>query len=191
LEDIVKGSKDVIAQFKVPDYMDTVTLAKARRTLYKQDKHGEKVISNPRTAGKPRTKKINGQSLWVGMNHHLRTKIAKELKKYFYEIFRGMEYIKEYPIGIELVFYGPLGEYDLDNLCILYRKCCQDSLCGNVEFLCKIDNGKKVFYPDREKYPAIIEDDNVNFINEIPTRFVESEGKKLIINIYKTEKYEG
>lgn len=119
--------KDIIAKFNIADYMDEVVLAKARRTLYKEDKDGNKKIANPRTAGKPRTKKINGQSLWVGMNHHLRAKIGKELKKYFYEIFRGTKYIKKYPIGIELVFYGPLGEYDLDNLSILYRKTIQDA----------------------------------------------------------------
>lgn len=182
----MKSEVDIIATFDVPDYMDEVMLSKARRTKYKEDKDGNVKISNPRTAGKPRMKKINGQSLWVGMNHHLRTKISKELKKYFYEIFRGTKFVENYPIGIELVFYGTFGEYDLDNLSILYRKTVQDSLCGNVEFLCKVENGKKSFYPDREKYPAIIQDDNVNYINEIPTRFVESDSKKLIINIYKT-----
>lgn len=186
-----KERLDIIARYEIADYMDEIVLAKARRTKYKEDKDGNLKIANPRTAGKPRTKKINGQSLWVGMNHHLRTKISKELKKYFYEKFRGTKYIEDYPIGIELIFYGSLGEYDLDNMSLLYRKTIQDALCGNVEFLTKVENGKKTFHPDREKYPAIIEDDNVKFITEIPTKFVESSSKKLTINIYKADKYEG
>lgn len=178
-----------IFKLEIKNYLEDIVISKARRTLYKENKDGEKVISNPRTAGKPRTRKISGQVLWVGMNHHLRSKIARELKKYFYEFFRGKNFKIEYPIGISIDFYGKEGDFDLDNLCLLYRKCLHDAISGNVDFISTIsEDGKKVFKPDYEKYPPIIKDDSVVYINENVSRFIntDSEKKKMIITIYKT-----
>lgn len=177
--------KDIIIE--VDDYIKEVTISKAVRPKYKVNKDGEKVISNPRSANKPRMRKINGQDLWSGIDHHLRSKIAKEIKVYFYEIFKKkkLKFInkKHYPLSIGLTFYGPLGDYDLDNHVSWYRKCIQDALCGNVEFI-KVTKGKRNSYiPDRENYPALMEDDNVKCIQSIPCDFVESDSSKLIITI--------
>ena len=62
-------------------------------------------------------------------------------------------------------------------------------LSGNVDFISTIsEDGKKVFKPDYEKYPPIIKDDSVVYINENVSRFIntDSEEKKMIITIYKT-----
>jgi hypothetical protein len=177
---------DVIHRVEIKDYLDEIVISKARRTLYKEDKDGNKVVSNPRTAGKPRTRKISGQVLWVGMNHHLRSKIARELKKYFYEFYRDVKIEFEYPIGIAIDFYGKEGEFDLDNLCILYRKCLHDALAGHVDFIADRSNESKTTYkPDYEKYPPIIKDDSVLYITENLSRFINSEDKKMIITLYK------
>lgn len=180
-------SKEIL-KLEIPNYLEEIVISKARRTLYKQNKSGEKVISNPRTAGKPRVRKINGQMIWVGMNHHLRSKIARELKRYFYEFFRGKELITDYPIGISIDFYGKAGDFDLDNLCLLYRKTMNDALCGNVDFIAEVsEEGKTVYKPDWEKYPPIIKDDSVQYITENVSRFINTEegDKKMIITIYK------
>lgn len=63
-------------------------------------------------------------------------------------------------------------------------------LSGNVDFISTIsEEGRKVFKPDYEKYPPIIKDDSVVYINENISRFIntgEDENKKMIITIYKT-----
>lgn len=178
-------------EINIDNYIREVVISKAVRAKYKLNKDGDKVVSNPRSAGKPRYKKINGQDLWSGINHNLRSKIAKELKIFFYEHFRNKKIKikkKDYPLSIAIIFYGPLGEFDLDNHSSWYRKCIQDALCGNVEFDKVIDErGKKSYVPDRKKYPAIIEDDSVLFVRDIPCSYVESEEYKLKIIIKKIE----
>ncbi len=146
---------------------------------------GESVVKNIKSAGKERYWKISGQNLWSGMDPHLRSKVAKEMKKYFYEFFRGIPYIEEYPIGISITFYDD-HLYDLDNQGYIYKKVLLDALCGNVDFIKSEDDiGKVIYLPDRITYPPIIKDDNNECIQEQILKYVSSEERKLVIKIYK------
>lgn len=180
------NEKNIIFRVEIPDYIKSVVLARKRKAKYRINKDGKKVVSNPKFAGKPRVKVINGQDLWVGIDHNMRSKIAKEIKKYFYNIIKDLPTIEDYPIGVSFVYYGPLGDFDLDNLTVWYRKCFHDALSGNVDFNKTINsNGKTQYVPDRIKYPPKIIDDSVKYIRSMPTDFVESETSKLVITIFK------
>ena len=111
-----------LCRIEIPDYITHIELTKKRRPVYREDG----TVKNERLLNKPRVKKINGQDLWVTIDPHLRSKIAKELKKYFYEIIRDLPIISEFPIGITMDFYGKVGDFDIDNLSLWYRKCFHD-----------------------------------------------------------------
>lgn len=148
---------------------------------------GEKVIKNTRSAGTERYIKISGQDFWTGINHNLRSKIGKELKKYFYNILSEMKPVPEdeYPIGVKIDIYDVIDEGDIDNLIYIYRKTVHDSLCGNIEFV-KDENGK--FHPDRKNYKPLIIDDSKEYIQEINTRFYpirDHEERQMIIQLYR------
>ena len=156
---------------------------------------GEKIVRNSRSAGKPRYQKISGNAMWAGMNYNLRSKIATEMKKFFYEFFRDSKPLlaEDYPIGIGLIITdnlsGRAGE-DIDNMAYLYRKNIHDALCGNVMFNKEIHEGKTSYVPDRNAYPAIIEDDNRDFITEIKTKIIVNEDltdeeTSILVEIYK------
>lgn len=142
----------------------------------------EKVVKNSKSVGKPRYWAIAGNDILSGIDYNLRSKVFKEVKKYFYEQFRHIPEIDEnmYPLSIGIEFYDMIGDYDLDNLVIIYRKCLTDALCGNVEFN-KTESGKKnksgdiiySYVPDYGKYPKKIIDDSVRYIQATPTDFYE------------------
>jgi hypothetical protein len=148
----------------------------------------EKVVKNSKTAGKERKIKISGQDIWTGINCHLRSKMAKDLKHFFYDAIKHIDFIGEenYPIGVYMEFYDKIEDCaDIDNLQFIYRKTLHDALSGNVEFV-KNKDGK--FIPDRENYPAKIKDDNLYVIRKMETEFFpidEEEEPKLIIKLYK------
>jgi hypothetical protein len=146
------------------------------------------VVKNIRTAGKERTIKISGQDIWVGMNHHLRSKISKELKKFFYDAIKECQVLddKDYPIGISIDIYDVIqSSADIDNFEHIYRKCLHDALAGNIEFV-KNENGK--FSSDKENYISIIKDDNLNYVRQMVTTFYPIENhddSQMIIKLYK------
>jgi len=193
-----KKNKKII-KIEINKYIEHVTISKKRRPKYKIDSIGEKVLLNPRTVGKERKWKINGQSLYSGMNHNLRAKVVKEIKKYLYEFIRPIPEIKWKPVCIELEFYYVKGvknkkgevvnSWDLGNQEFIWMKCFEDALCGNVDFIQKDPpegKKKKVSIPMRDKYPAKIEDDSVEFIAQRICTFkpIEStEDRKLIFII--------
>lgn len=209
-----------LIKIEIKNYIKRIIISKSRRKVYikegeklplryakKPEKYqfingflydievNEKIIRNQRTHGKPKYKKISGNDMWAGVNYHLRSKIASEMKKFFYEYFRGITPLKasDYPVGISLDIIdnveGREGE-DIDNLSYLYRKTIHDALCGNVEFVKVVDpEGKSSFVPDYDKYPKIIEDDNRDYIKEITTRLsyedIPDEETSMTITIYK------
>jgi hypothetical protein len=147
----------------------------------------EPVVKNIRSAGTEKSIKISGQDFWTGINCHIRSKISKELKKFFYEAIKDFEPLQDsdYPIGIDLNIYDVLEGADIDNLTFVYRKCLHDALGGNVEFI-KDANGK--FCPDRTKYPPIIQDDSLFFVRRICSEFHPikcHEDNMMIIKLYK------
>lgn len=148
---------------------------------------GQRVIKNAISAGKPRVYTLSGQDIWSTMNFHLRSKISKELKKYFYAQISHLEPLEDemYPIGIRLIFYDTIDGEDLDNQSIWYRKTITDALCGNVEYN-KSETGQ--YIANRENYKQIIKDDSKEFVQSIPTEFYpieDTEKRKLTIQIFK------
>lgn len=210
----------LLRRIEIPNYIKEVRLSKGRRPIYYYkgkdkipkkyqkngysfkkgilfDPDGKKVVKNKGSINKPRKKRILGQDIWKGINFNLRSKIAKEMKKYFYSHFQELDPLldeKDYPIGIRIDIYDLLdaGE-DLDNMIYFYRKTIHDALCGNVEFYkkeIKKEDGTISYenIPDREKYPQLILDDDKKHIQDIPTKFYpikEDEDGKIVIEIFK------
>jgi len=185
--------RKLIETIEIPQYIQEVCISKRRRPKY--DEEGN--ITNKRTAGKPRMLQINGQSLWVSMNPYIRSKIADELKKYFYEQIRHIDPIENYPISIDMEFHLPYKNYDIDNLSVWYRKCFHDALAGSVGYVAQeIEETnskgeivtKKYYLPNHDDYPPKIPDDNVSYIQEANTKFIPVDtmnDRKLIIKIYR------
>lgn len=125
---------------------------------------GEKVISNPRSMGTPDLWCINGQSIYASMNHNKRSTVMKKLKAYFKSKLKEAVNARElmrYPLKVSLELHRYRGYYnaakkrweesfDLDNVCWVLQKSIQDALTELT----------------------VIEDDNVNYINEIAYKFI-------------------
>lgn len=208
----------ILAEVAIVDYIKYVTLSNGREKYYiKGDKVPKKYASENyefdksnvlidlstgqrvvKSKKKPNVVKIHGQTIWSGISHFTRSKIAKEMKSYFYTQFRNEipEILdpSSYPIGIRIDVYDRIDEgEDFDNMMFIYRKAVHDSLCGNVDFkktaLGKYKNGKVKYgyLPDREKYPPKIIDDSKEYVQEMNSRFYPiSEGDlpSLFIQIY-------
>lgn len=188
----------ILHKIEIPNFITEVELTKTRRAK----KNSEGKITNKAWINKPRTKKINGQDIWVGINPHLRSKIARELKIYMYDNIKHIGKIEEFPIGIDMIFYMPISDNnsilpDIDNISVWYRKCLHDALAGSVDYIPYFiqntnKNGdvvvKKAFAPNHQDYPPLIPDDNIKYIQEANVKFVEIndlENRKLEIIIRK------
>jgi hypothetical protein len=197
---------------EIPNFITEVAISQSRRAVYfkrgdeipikflsdkynfnEEDflidtKTNERVVANPRAAGKPRYHRVAGQDIWSNINYHLRSKIAKELKKYFYESLKSIPPLMDedfYPIGIRIDIHDTIEGEDLDNQIYWYRKTMHDALCGNVEFS-KDSNGNNI--PDRKKYPPILIEDDKLHIQDIPTKFYAvptRNDRKLVVEIYQ------
>lgn len=142
----------ILTTIEIPLFIKDVQLSKKRRATYykktskkplpKKYQHlkynkkgilvselGIPVIANPRAVGTPRFKRINGQEIYSGMPHHMRSKIVKSIKDSFKDILKKHGPINQFPIQLEMKLYDSIGNanWDLDNLWI-YNKCFQDSL---------------------------------------------------------------
>ena len=67
-------SEEIVIE--IPEFIEHVVISKKRRAKYKKDSSGNTVIANPRTVGKEKKWKINSQSIYSGMGHHLRSKVV-------------------------------------------------------------------------------------------------------------------
>lgn len=208
----------LLYRVEIPNYIRRVQIAKPARTqYYRSTDHIPKKYSNSNyiikskflfdtrtkervvkriTTGKPREHPMRGQEIWRGMDYHLRSKIASELKKYLYDKIKDMPVIDDeliYPLSVRIDFYDNVNEgEDIDNMVYFYRKATHDSLCGNVSFD-KVDSGtdkkgKSIYQmiPDRNLYPPKLIDDDKLHIQDIPTRFYpikEGETPKMVIEI--------
>ena len=93
------------------------------------------IISNPRSVGTPRIKKINGQDIYRGNNDpHVRSKMVSSMKEFFSNEVRKRKVqpipLDHYPLEMELEMHLPnAGEaFDIDNAGWLYVKVIQDVL---------------------------------------------------------------
>ena len=167
----------------IPNYLTQVELSKKRRTSYTPSGKISK------TSGTPKYHRIAGNDLWSSLNPHIRAKILKEIKLWFYSNYvKHLEALTEFPIKLTFTFYGKLGDLDLDNLDIFYRKAFLDCLAGHVkQQLVASDSITTKGATDKEwdmvTYPNKIPDDSVHFIREITSKYVEAETPRLTINI--------
>ena len=147
---------DEILVIEIPGYITHVELSKQRRKKYfaPEDKiplkyqtddyqfvkdrltHIETkqpVIKNPRVAGTPKLKKINGQDFYSGnVIPQVRAKMIMEMKKFFSDHFKGIPAIstEHYPVEMELEIHYTIKNdfFDIDNLGWVYTKVIQDVL---------------------------------------------------------------
>jgi len=212
----------IIHKFEVKNFIRKIILSKSRRKIYykeggfvpqrflnKPERYkflggylydtdtATRIVRNARSAGTPRYQNISGNDMWAGMNYNLRSKVATEMKKFFYEYFRGAKPLnkEDYPIGVSITIIdnlnGKEGE-DIDNMIYLYRKNIHDALCGNVVFNKSIIDGKISYIPDRKAYPPIIEDDDRDHILEMKTKLIintdlKTEDTSMVIELYTLE----
>lgn len=161
---IYNGDKPVLINsgYGYRDYY----VGKKKKRILVDLKTGFPIIANPNSHGTPRTYLINGQDLWNGtLSKHTRNKVKDEIDKQIDEYIPWFSILDKsnFPIGITLEFHNKIGEYDLDNHSLIYRKVIGDSL----------------------KYWKIIPDDNVRYIQEWREVFVESDNPKIVIIISK------
>ena len=186
---------DELLLIEIPGYITHVELSKSRRKKYftpedklpikyKTERFGfvkgklvdletkQVVVKNPKVAGTPKMKKINGQDFYSGnVIPQVRAKMIAEMKKFFTEHFEGIPAIPmdEFPVEMEIeIHYAMKNDlFDVDNLGWVYTKVIQDVL----------------------KDTGIIPDDDVRYIRKsggcqfVP---VDSEDdRKIVIKISK------
>ena len=169
---------DVLYVIEIPNYIKYVILSQKRRTLYWTvddknlparvraqitgidkkkrllGKNHQPIIKNPRAAGTPRMRKINGQDIYSGFgNHFYRQAVVEQVKKSFMEVLKDIPRLDYSPVRIDAQLHDEIGaaNWDLDNLWI-YVKCMLDCLTSSgiipddtIEFITKAPSFE--FYP--------------------------------------------
>ncbi len=184
-------------KFKAPayDYLPfEVTRLGKKVTVYflANVKTKERVIANPRSAGTPKYKVINGQDLHrLTLMDYDRIKIINAIKKQMIEYVDKLEPIKKFPIRIlceihdtiEDEYQATNPDWDVDNRFLFYGKVFQDTLSGS-----KLIVNSKVQTTTKQ----IIPDDHRGFITQSPTPlFVpieNGEERKLVFKIYHDDR---
>jgi len=157
------------SKVKIPKKYAKFKFSKATRRLIHPN--GEPVIANSRSVGTPRFKKINGQEIYSGMPHHMRSKLVKQIKSSFQTVLSKHAPILEFPIQVEMEVHTIIGrgDWDLDNMWI-YNKCFQDALSD----------------------AGIIPDDNIQYITKpaspelVPV--ANEEDRKFVFKLYKDDR---
>ncbi len=176
---------------------------------YGKDKHHflyelgttTKVIANTKTAGKPRTKIINGQDLHrLTLETYHASKIKRAIKDQFIIEVEKLEPIKEIPLIIEAeirdTYIDLVNEnsysWDVDNRFLFYGKVFSDVLSGTPDIQEIADGGtiiKKLVKTSKE----IIKDDHRGYITgggHIFTPIGENDTRQLIFRIYHDQREE-
>lgn len=134
----------------IPRYITRIQVAKARRARYYKkgnkipqkyahhnfidgllvDEHGERLIANPRTIGKPRWEALSGNKLTSGYaSPFTRNKIASALKEFYAPFVKSMRPITKFPLRMEWEFHTTVTQtnFDLSNFWF-YLKYFEDTL---------------------------------------------------------------
>lgn len=198
--------KELLFTIEIPDYIRQIKLSEARRAKYyhpgkgklpkkymEKDKFefrkwkngsvclveiatGERVISNPRSAGTPRFLQINNQYIYSGNAHHsVRAKLVEKLKESYteYKAVRHMPKIEKFPLIIECelhdLIFDPMIKnqlWDVDNRFYPYAKTWLDYLQEH----------------------AIIPDDNCLYVTGPPAVIFypikDTERRKIVFHFY-------
>jgi hypothetical protein len=93
----------------IPQFQSHYVLSKSRRIKYRILKSGQKIISNKKTAGKPRLWRVNGQGMYNGsLNPIMRATITKYYHKYLeqFVILNLLPFDTEnFPLSVSLDIY--------------------------------------------------------------------------------------
>ena len=148
---------------------------------------GERVIKNPKSAGTPKDKLINGQDIYnQTIVQETRNKMLQEIKAFFTPFVNKLEPIDmtDLPVRIEVELHDTILEetskklWDVDNRFYMYGKAFQDVLTGNM-------------LKGRARSKIILPDDNCLMISKPPSPLfipVETpEERKLVFRIYKED----
>jgi hypothetical protein len=141
---------------------------------------GDRVIANPKVAGKPRMWNVNFQAIWnQAIKHQQRAVITNKLKELLVPHVENLIPIKEYPIGVEMFIIDTEMKVDVHNKSVIYHKVFHDLLV-------------KPYVGENEKNtPAIIPDDNAEHINDSGRlKFIRTSSLdevRMVIRIYKSD----
>ncbi len=143
-----------IINFKVSNKRRAVYYEKDKKKLpkkYIKNKYGYKpkgkktvlfdlelnspVIANPRTAGTPKFKRINGQGIWnADFGPFERARMKEQMTEFFLDKLKGLEYTGSFPLAVIIEYHMDIT--DLDNIDFAYRKVIHDVLqhkdCGLI-----------------------------------------------------------
>lgn len=153
---------------------------------YLVDDDGVKIIKNLRQAGKPKVRSIRGQNLFsTQLDAFSINKILELIKKSFRDNYVKPNFHLKFPVKLEFIYNSPRRPFgkdlaDLDNMRIFYEKAIIDSL---KVFEQKRDKEFKMIQIDNPN--GILPEDNVDYINEITSKWVQSEERLLVVNIYE------
>lgn len=145
--------------------------------LFLIDPEGNRVVSNPRAAGTPSWKKINGQDIYnQNLHFRVRSKIIKEMKSFFNAHFKN-----EVPLSVDdLPVYPQMevhdvignGDWDSDNHFWVYNKVIQDVAVFN----------------------KVIPDDSIRYITRTPEILYfpveKEEDRKMVYRLYQEDRPE-
>lgn len=124
----------------------------------------EPLIANPKAVGTPKLQKINGQAIYGGIHHSMRSKIVLAMKEYFCAKVKELQPATSFPVMVLLEFGYQEDNIDsipdIDNLWI-YTKTILDSLTQE----------------------GIIPDDNPHFIRGYSPQYRETTDMQLTIRI--------
>lgn len=138
----------LLGEITIPKFITKVLVSKKRRPKYYRkgdeipkkyskysfkgsflvDAHGKKVVKNTRSVGTPKYEQLSGNNLLSGYgSHHIRAKIAKELKEFYKPYVQA--FVKKngpfttFPLRIEWDVYTELGaeNWDASNLFFYYK----------------------------------------------------------------------
>ncbi len=122
----------------------------------------QKVISNPRTIGKPKYWVVNFQGLYSGQVYPAtRALYMSQIKDHIKPYIHIFNKVSTYPIKIELTIYCKDMRVDVDNKSVIFIKCFQDLLTDH----------------------KIIKDDSSEFVNNVEYKWIKSDREEMEFKI--------
>ena len=164
-----KGRKKLPKKYQNSQYQFKPLVTGKRTKIYLVDvKTGLRVVANPKSAGTPKIKTINGQAIWNGeVQKFDRAKMMKAVKEFFDDKLKKTRPLLDcYPLHIQYHFYDDWSMYekkDVSNAAHIYVKAFEDVLV------------------DRK----IIPEDNFRYISGYYPQYHQSDVRKLIVEFYE------
>lgn len=151
-----RPSKFYTRNIRLPEKYNNEEYSFSAYGILTENASGKAVLANPKTAGTPRYKKINGQEIYNGkLSPVERSLMIKEMKAFYRKYLPKIQKIKK-ECKIRLEIHNELGDgnQDLDNMSWIMIKVIQDALVESKilpEDNLKVIKGYEVnFYPTQE-----------------------------------------